>query len=321
MHAAGFRVDHARQLVGVGALQLGQRAVFEQQLGQRVVERQFGQHFFVGRRAAGGGFLLHRQAELAEQDFAQLLRRGEVERLASQFVSLGFQRHDLLADFVALPGEYFAVDQDAGALHLPDHLPGRQFDVVVDAAQTGFAGELRVQHVMHAQRHVGVFGGVGGGAFEVDLVEADLLGALAAQVFVGDGFEAEVARAQLAEIVALVGFDDVALQHRVVRDAFERNAVVGEDVLVVLGVLQHFLAVDRFQPGFQLGQHLVARQLVDDAGAVVGERDVAGFARRRPTARRRRCARRRNRGWWFRCLLRSTRRFRSFSARYRTLPR
>ena len=43
---------------------------------------------------------------------------------------------------------------------------------------------------MHAQRDVGVLGGVGGGAFDIDLVEGDLLGALAAQVFIGDGVEA-----------------------------------------------------------------------------------------------------------------------------------
>ena len=112
----------------------------------------------------------------------------------------------------------------------------------------------------------------------IDLIEADLLGAFAAQVFVSDGVEPEVAGAQLTEVMALVGLDDVALQHRVVGDAGQRDAVVGEDVLVVLGVLQHFPAVDRFQPGFQPGQHFRARQLVGDAGGSVGERNVAGFA-------------------------------------------
>jgi hypothetical protein len=108
----------------------------------------------------------------------------------------------------------------------------------------------------------------------------DLLGALAAQVFVGDGGQSEVAGAQLAEVVALVGLDDVALQHGVVGDAGQRDAVVGENVLVVLGVLQHLLALGRLEPGLQPGQHLVARQLVGDAGGGVGERDVAGFAGR-----------------------------------------
>ena len=54
-----------------------------------------------------------------------------------------------------------------------------------------------------------------------------------------------MAAAQLAEVVALVGLDDVALQHGVVGDAGQRDAVVGEDVLVVLGVLQHLLGSPR----------------------------------------------------------------------------
>ena len=166
MHSAGFRVDHARQLVGVGALEFGQAAVFEQQLGQRVVERQFGEHFLVGRRRAGRGFLLDRQAQFFEQDVGQLLGRGEVEGLAGQFVGLRFEGHDLPAHFVALAGQLLAVDQDAGALHLPDDLAGRHFDIVIDARQAGFVGEARMQHLMHAQRDVGILGGVGGGAFD-----------------------------------------------------------------------------------------------------------------------------------------------------------
>jgi hypothetical protein len=80
--------------------------VFEQQLGQRIIERQLGQHFFVGRRAAGGGFFLDRQAELGEQDVAELLRRGQVEGLAGQVMGLRFEGHDLLAHLVALPGQH-----------------------------------------------------------------------------------------------------------------------------------------------------------------------------------------------------------------------
>ena len=40
------------------------------------------------------------------------------------------------------------------------------------------------QRVMQLQREVGVLGGVVAGLVDRDLVEADLLGALAAQVFV-----------------------------------------------------------------------------------------------------------------------------------------
>ena len=208
-----------------------------------------------------------------------MLRRGEVEGLAGQFMGGGFEGHDLLADFVALAGQRRGVDQDASAFHPPDHLPDGHFEIVVDMAQTAFSGELRVQRLVYAQRDVGILGGVGRGAFDIDLVEADLPGALAAQVFVGDGRQPEVTGAQLAEVVALVRFQHVGLEHGVVSDASQCDAMIGENVLVVLGILQYFFPVDRGKPGFQSRQHLVARQLVGGAGRGMGERDVAGFAR------------------------------------------
>ncbi len=82
----------------------------------------------------------------------------------------------------------------------------------------------------------------------------------------------------MAEVVGLVRFQHVGLEQGVVGDAGQRDAVVGEDVLVVLGVLQHFFAAGRFQPGFEPGQHRVTWQLVRGAGGGVGERDIAGFA-------------------------------------------
>jgi hypothetical protein len=61
-----------------------------------------------------------------------------------------------------------------------------------------------------------------------------------------------VAQRELAEVVAahafLARFEHVGLQQRVVRDAGQRDAVVGEDVLVVLEVLADLGVVRRFQP-------------------------------------------------------------------------
>jgi hypothetical protein len=47
--------------------------VLQQLGGQRVVLGQLFQHFFVGAARAGGGLLDHGQAQLVEEDFAQLL--------------------------------------------------------------------------------------------------------------------------------------------------------------------------------------------------------------------------------------------------------
>ena len=102
VHAPGARVDHARQLVGVGRLELGQRAVFEQGLGQRVIGGEPLQHLLVGGGRAARGLLQHRQLQALEEDFADLLGRIQVERLAGLAVGLVLQLHHLLPEFAAL---------------------------------------------------------------------------------------------------------------------------------------------------------------------------------------------------------------------------
>jgi hypothetical protein len=73
MHPAGPAVDHLRQFVRVGRLQLAEAAVFQQQFRQGVIQGEFGQHFLGRRRGTLGGFLDDRQLQLLEQDFPQLL--------------------------------------------------------------------------------------------------------------------------------------------------------------------------------------------------------------------------------------------------------
>jgi hypothetical protein len=46
VHPPGLRLDHQRQLVGVGGLELGQPTVLHQQLRQLIGLRQLGQHLF-----------------------------------------------------------------------------------------------------------------------------------------------------------------------------------------------------------------------------------------------------------------------------------
>ena len=102
VHAAGVRVHHLRQLVGVRGLELRQRAMLEQDFRQRIVGGELLQHVLVGRRLPGRRLLHHRQLHLVEQDLAQLLRRPEVERLAGELIRLLLEREHALAELAAL---------------------------------------------------------------------------------------------------------------------------------------------------------------------------------------------------------------------------
>ena len=168
------------QLVGVGALELGQAAVLQQLGRQRVVFGQLFQHLFVGAARAGGGLLDHRHAQLVEEDLAQLLGRAQVEGLAGDLVGLLLQRVDALAHFVALFGQGGRVDQHAIALDAVQRLAAGDFQLV-DEAQLVVGLQLGPQDPVHVQRLVAVFTGILGRLGHVDLGKRDLVRTFAAQ--------------------------------------------------------------------------------------------------------------------------------------------
>ena len=85
-------------------------------------------------------------------------------------------------------------------------------------------------------------------ALQLDLRERDLVRALAAQILVAQPAAAEVALGEALQPVRLVGFEHVAFEHRVVPVAAHGDAVVGEDVGVVLDVLADLGMLRTFQP-------------------------------------------------------------------------
>ena len=85
-----------------------------------------------------------------------------------------------------------AVDEHSGTLHAVQHRDQRLFDRFIEILQSRQCFELRPERLMQLKRHVRVFGGVLGGAIDVDLIEGDLLRALSADIFVVNGLDAEV---------------------------------------------------------------------------------------------------------------------------------
>jgi hypothetical protein len=89
VHAAGGRVDHARQLVGVGALELGQAAVLEDAAAAAGSPRPVpGSTSSSVLGAPLAVFLSTGRPWLLEEDLADLLGRAEVEGLAGRLMRL-----------------------------------------------------------------------------------------------------------------------------------------------------------------------------------------------------------------------------------------
>src|SRR5205814_5451753 len=110
-------VHHARQLVGVGALELGEPAMLEEHAADRVVFGELLEDFLVRRGNARGRLLDDLELETLEENVAELLGGAEVEGAAPELMGLLLQLEHLLAEGVALRGELLHVDEDAVALH------------------------------------------------------------------------------------------------------------------------------------------------------------------------------------------------------------
>jgi hypothetical protein len=87
--------------------------------------------------APPGGLLPGLQAQLAEQDFAQLLGRIQVEGLAGGLVGPGFQFQHLAGQEAGMPAQQVRVQLDAGAFHACQDGQQGHLHVPVHAFQPG----------------------------------------------------------------------------------------------------------------------------------------------------------------------------------------
>ena len=246
VHAAGLRVDLLGQLLGVGGAELRESPVFQDDARQLVFLREFLEHFLRRGGLARAGLLPDGKALFREQDFLQLLRRVEVERLAGGLVRLHLEFGEPFREFAALFLQQFAVDQHAVVLHLEQDRHERLLDLLVDLEERRLLLERSVQDVVQLQRDVGVLGGVGRGLLECHLVERDLLRALAGDVLVLDRVDAKVELRAGIHVVARRGrVQDVGLEHRVVAHAGKVDAAHLRDVRVVLEVVADFRPLRR----------------------------------------------------------------------------
>ena len=159
-----------------------------------------------------------------------------------------FEGGEAVAEFGAVGGKCGRVDAHAAFFDAVELFGQRQFEVAVEGFKARCRGEFGRKVFFQAQGDVGVFAGVVAGGFQRDLVDGELFGAFADEVFVGGGFVVEVVVGEVVEVVAGGGaVDGVAHQHGVVFDAAQFDAGAGEHVPVVFVVLAGFRRSARFE--------------------------------------------------------------------------
>ena len=105
-----------RQLIGIGAFELGQCAVLHQKRRQRIGQCQLLEHFFVGTRCTLGCFFQNRQLQLFKQNLLQLLGGSQIKFLAGHGVGFRFDLGQSHAQLLGLAMQGFGVNQGADFL-------------------------------------------------------------------------------------------------------------------------------------------------------------------------------------------------------------
>ncbi|MNZ45821.1 hypothetical protein D3C78_634850 [compost metagenome] len=133
---------------------------------------------------------------------------------------------------------------------------------------------------MQTQGDVGIFRRIGCGLLQFDLVEGELLGPLAGDLFERDGLNAQILPGQGVHVVtAGGGVEHIGFEHGVEGDALQIDAVVLQHVAIVLEVLPHLEAGRIFQQRLELAQHLLFGQLGWSPQIVVAEGNIGRLAR------------------------------------------
>ena len=146
------------QRVDVGALELGELAVLDDLGRERMWSGEFFEDVGVGA-GAGLGFLDDRQPQLVEQDFRELLGRVDVERVAGELFDLLFELLQPLAVPIAELAETVASTlMPLNSRSARTSISGTSIVSLSSVEAVAWSRSSRMG--VHAQRDVGVFGGV-----------------------------------------------------------------------------------------------------------------------------------------------------------------
>ena len=120
--------QQVRQRLHVRRAQLGVRPPVQDELDDRVDAAQLLEDGRVGR-VAGLGLAALRQAELHEQELAQLLGAADGELVADDGEDLGLEALDLGRELALEGSQRVPVEGDAGRLHAGEDRDQRQLDL------------------------------------------------------------------------------------------------------------------------------------------------------------------------------------------------
>ena len=286
MQPARFGIHQRRQRVDVGAAQLLELALLQDDLDDALLRRA--QLVAVGRqrfeRVDGGAVMAgrrllqpaRREAHFVEEHLAQLLRAADVEVVADDLVERPLQLGQALRKGDRHLGEKVGVEQHAGHLHVRQHGQQRPLDGRVELVEP-CCGQLRRQQVVEADRGVDIGAAVGSGLVDRHLVDGDLLAPATDELgqLGHRPLEPRVGQ-RLQPEGAAGGVEQPRHEQRVVDRSLYRQPVTAQHGQVVLGVVRDLGQRRVGKEWLQFGDNLAPVEL---RARCVRHRDVGCFAR------------------------------------------
>ena len=161
-------------------------------------------------------------------------------------------------------------NQCAISFNARQHGYQRHLKFPIERGKRGRLIELFRQHLVQTERDLGVLSSIRRGLFYWHLVEGQLLGAFARDIFKMNGPLTEVFERQGIEVVSAPrGIEYVGLQHRVVVNAAQGNTVIGQHVGIIFEMLAHLGGLGIFQQRLERLEHRVTTQLIRRARIIM----------------------------------------------------
>ena len=244
------------------------------------VRRVLLQHGFRGRPLSLLRLAQRREPHLVVEHLLQLLGRTEIERMAGRFVRLLREFLHPRPKLPALLRQQPRIDQRPRLLHPGQHGKERQLDLLVHAPEPSRGLQPWPERPVEPEGDIRFFRREVRCRLERERREVELLRALAGDVLVARRLELQVLRREGVQAVAARAdaVEDVGLEHRVGRDARERNVVPSQDVAGRLQVVPDLAQSRVFQERTEHPKRRREGQLIRPR-EVVPDRDVGGDPR------------------------------------------
>ena len=162
-----------------------------------------------------GLFRLLHNLHLAEKHFSHLLRRGDVKLMSGELVDVSLYLLHAFGEHLGRFGKGFGVQTHARGLHFGKHRHQRHLYIVEQLLHTSFL-KTRLQHVVEAQRDVGILSGIVTDGGRGEVAHAILTFSLRSDKLVDvDSLIIEQSFGKDVHVVLLLGLQHIVGNHRV----------------------------------------------------------------------------------------------------------